>query len=68
MSVVSTTSDVPFCQSMRYMKDHMSGVVGRSHCTSTLGGTGLAMQPRVEKRPWIGWGIYAIIYIIYVYI
>ena len=41
MSVVSPTADVPFCQSMRYMKDHMSGVVGRSHCTSTLGGTGL---------------------------
>ena len=42
MSVVSPTSDVPLCESMRYMKDHMSGVVGRSHCTSTLGGTGLA--------------------------
>ena len=41
VSVVSPTADVPFCQSMRYMKDHMSGVVGRSHCTSTLGGTGL---------------------------
>ena len=42
VSVMSPTANVPFCQSMRYMKDHMSGVVGRSHCTSTLGGTGLA--------------------------
>ena len=41
-SVVSPTADVLFCQSMRYMKDHMSGVVGRSHCNSTMGGTGLA--------------------------
>ena len=41
MSVVSPTADVPFCQSMRYMKDHMSAVDGRSHSRSTLGGTGL---------------------------
>ena len=39
VSAVSPTADVPFCQSMRYMKDHMSGVAGRSHRTSTLGGT-----------------------------
>ena len=39
MSVVSPTADVPFCQSMRYMKDHMSAVDGRSHSRSTLGGT-----------------------------
>ena len=42
MSAVSPTADVPFCQSMRYMKDHMSGVAGRSHHTSTLGGTEFA--------------------------
>ena len=42
MSAVSPTADVPFCQSMRYMKDHMSGVAGWSQCTSTLGGTELA--------------------------
>ena len=41
MSVVSPTADVPFCQSMRYMKDHMSAVDGWSHIRSTLGGTGL---------------------------
>ena len=39
---MSPTSDVPICKSIRYMKDHMSGVVGRSHSTSTLGGTELA--------------------------
>ena len=42
MSVVSPTADVPFCQSMRYMKDHMSAVDGRSHSRSTSGGKGLA--------------------------
>ena len=42
VSVVSPTANVLFCQSMRYMKDHMSGVVGRSHCNSKVGGTGLA--------------------------
>ena len=41
MSAASPTADVPFSQSMWYMKDHMSGVDGRSHRTSTLGGTGL---------------------------
>ena len=41
MSVVSPTADISLCQSIRYMKDHMSGVVGRSHCISTIGGTGL---------------------------
>ena len=41
MSAVSPTGDVPFCQSMRYMKDHMSGVAGWSHFISTLGGAGL---------------------------
>ena len=41
MSAVSPTADVPFCQSMRYMKDHMSGFAGGSHCTSTSGGTEL---------------------------
>ena len=41
MFVVSPTADVPFCQSIRYMKDQGSGVVGRSHCISTIGGTGL---------------------------
>ena len=42
MSAVSPTADVPFTQSMRYMKDHMSWVAGWSHRTSTVGGTGLA--------------------------
>ena len=42
MSVVSPTADVPFCQSMRYMKDHMSAVDGCSHSRSALGGKGLA--------------------------
>ena len=42
MSAVSPTADVPFSQSMRYMKDQMSGVAGWSHCTSTLGGIGFA--------------------------
>ena len=42
MSAVCPTADVPFSQSMRYVKDHMSGVAGRSHRTSTLGGTGFA--------------------------
>ena len=42
MSAVSPTADVPFSQSMRYMKDHMSGVAGWSHRTSTVGGTELA--------------------------
>ena len=41
VSVVSPTADVPFCQSMRYMKDHWSGVDGGSHSRSTLGGTRL---------------------------
>ena len=35
MSVVSPTADVPFCQSMRYMKDHMSAVDCRFHSRST---------------------------------
>ena len=42
MSVVSPTADVPFSQSMRYMKDHMSGVAGWSQRICTLGGTELA--------------------------
>ena len=42
MSAVSPTADVPFSQSMWYMKDHMSGVAGWSQCTCTLGGTELA--------------------------
>ena len=41
MSAVSPTADVPFCQSIRYMKDHMSGVAGGSHFTSTSEGTEL---------------------------
>ena len=44
VSVVSPTADVPFCQSMRYMKDHMSAVDGRSHSRSTLGGIWLATE------------------------
>ena len=44
MSAVSPTADVSFSQSMRYMKDHMSGVDGWSHRTSTLGGTELASR------------------------
>ena len=42
MTAVSPTADVPFCQSMRYMKDHMSGVAGRLNSRSTLGGVELA--------------------------
>ena len=42
VSVVSPTADVPFCQSMRYMKDHMSAVDGCSHDRVTLGGIWLA--------------------------
>ena len=42
MSVVSPTAVVPFCHSTWYLKDHMSGVDGLSHNSTTLGGTGLA--------------------------
>ena len=42
MSAVSPTAYVPFSQSMRYMKDHMSGVDGRSHNRFTSGGIELA--------------------------
>ena len=40
-SSVSSTADVPFGQSTRYTKAHMSGVDGRSHRTSIFGGTEL---------------------------
>ena len=42
VSVVSPTAVVPFCHSTWYLKDHMSGVDGLSHNSTTLGGTGLA--------------------------
>ena len=42
VSVVSPTTVVPFCHSTWYLKDHMSGVDGLSHNSTTLGGTGLA--------------------------
>ena len=38
---ISPTADVSLNHSTRYMKDHLSGVDGRSHNRSTLGGTGL---------------------------
>ena len=42
VSVVSPTAVVPFCHSIWYLNDHMSGVDGLSHNSTTLGGTGLA--------------------------
>ena len=40
VSVVSPTAVVPFCHSTWYLKDHMSGVDGLSHNSTTLGGIG----------------------------
>ena len=40
--VLASTAVVPFCHSTWYLKDHMSGVDGLSHNSTTLGGTGLA--------------------------
>ena len=62
MSVVSPTADVPFCQSMRYKKDHMSEFIGRSHCISTMGGTGLAS---LGLRGGPGQAVVNIIYVMY---